>query len=401
MKGHIRKRGERSWSIVVDLGRGPDGKRKQKWHTVHGTKKDAERELARILHELDSGVYIEPSKMSVGEYLEHWLDAYAKTSVSPKTYERYAGIVRKNVVPQLGHIQLTKLQPMQVQKFYSWSLQHGRLRGSGGLSEQSVVHIHRVLRKAFRQAVKWQLLGRNPIEAVSPPRVSHQEMRVLNPAEIEKLLVVLDDHPMRVPVIVALATGLRRGELLALRWSDVDISHRKLTVTRSLEQTKDGVTVKEPKTPHSRRTISLPEWVITPLKMHHVDQERRELVSTHALNEGDFVFPNEDGEMWSPDRFTSLYRSAVRGSDFQDLRFHDLRHTHATVMLLANVHPKVVSGRLGHSTVAITLNTYSHVLPSMDEEAAGRLDAALPNLDKGGGESIPEPSERGFTKKTA
>ncbi|TDA67997.1 MAG: hypothetical protein D9V47_09115 [Clostridia bacterium] len=184
MKGHIRPRGKGTWAIVLDLGRGAEGKRKQKWVTVHGTKKDAERELARLLHEMNTGAFVEPAKTTLGEYLEHWLEAYAKTNVAPKTFERYVQIVRNDLVPALGHHPLAKLQPLHIQAYYSEALQHGRKDGKGGLSARTVVQYHRILRESMQQAVKWQLLARNPADAVQPPRPARYDMRVLDAEEV-------------------------------------------------------------------------------------------------------------------------------------------------------------------------------------------------------------------------
>ena len=223
MRGHIRQRGKGSWSIVLDLGRDSSGKRRQKWHTVRGTKRDAQRELTSLLHALQTGAYVEPTKLTVGEYLRRWLDDYAKTNVAPKTYERYDEIARLHLIPELGHHVLTKLQPLHIQAMHAAALQHGRRDRAGGLSAQTVVHHHRVLRKALQQAIRWQPLVRNPADAVEPPRPQHREIRTLGDAESIKLMEASADCRLHVPIVLALATGMRRGEILALRWMDVDL----------------------------------------------------------------------------------------------------------------------------------------------------------------------------------
>ena len=184
MKGHIRRRGKSSWAIVLDLGRDGAGKRHQKWHTVRGTKKDAERELARLIPEINTGHYVEPSRMLVREYLDRWLRDYAEQSVSPKTYERYDEIIRGHIVPALGSYELSKLRPLHIQSFYTDAITSGRKNGNGGLSAQTVLHFHRLLHRALGQAVRWQLLARNPAEAVEPPRPQRTEMRALEDAQI-------------------------------------------------------------------------------------------------------------------------------------------------------------------------------------------------------------------------
>ena len=221
MKGHIRKRGKTSWAIVLELGQGPDGKRRQKWHSVKGGRKDAERELARLVHEFNSGNYVEPSKLTVRDYLEKWLVDYAKPNVSAKTYERYHEMISGHIKPALGNHKLLKLRPLHVQTFYSEALANGRKDGKGGLSPQSLLHFHRLLHKAFENAVKWQLAARNVIDAVEPPRVERQEMRALDEKETARLLRITNSSRGRMPVLLAITTGLRRGEILALRWSDI------------------------------------------------------------------------------------------------------------------------------------------------------------------------------------
>ena len=180
MRGHIKKRAKGSWSIVIDLGRDATGKRKQKWTTLRGTKKEAQAELTRLLNEINTGEYIEPSRMLVSEYLKRWLKDYAEPSVSPKTNERYAQIIRDNINPTLGNYQLSKLKPLYIQSFYTDCLTSGRKDGKGGLAAQTVLHFHRLLHRALSQAVKWQLLARNPVDAVEPPRPQRQEMNAIN-----------------------------------------------------------------------------------------------------------------------------------------------------------------------------------------------------------------------------
>ncbi len=268
MRGHIRKRGTSSWAIVLDLGRDATGKRRQKWHSVKGTRRDAQRELARLLNELNTGAYVEPARMSVGEFFDRWLADYAKPKVSSKTFERYQEMIDGHIRPALGAYLLPKLAPLHIQSFYSRALASGRKDGRGGLSAQSVVHFHRVLHKALAQAVKWQLLARNPVDAVEPPRAERKEMRALDEDETARLLGLLEGNRLYAPVLLAVTTGLRRGEILGLRWSDVDLKAGTLTVVQSLEQTKDGLKFKAPKTHRSRRSIALPAMTVEALRSH-------------------------------------------------------------------------------------------------------------------------------------
>jgi integrase len=359
------------------MPRDRDGGRRQKWHTVHGSKKDAERELARLVHDLNTGEYVEPSRMTVGAYLERWLADYARSSVSGKTFERYEEIVRTSLIPGLGHILMAKLQPLQIQAFYSESLQNGRKDGRGGLSAQTVIHYHRVLRKALHDAVRWQLVARNPADSVEPPRPVRREMKVLDGDQVARLLEAAQDSWHYIPILLAVATGLRRGEILALRWEDIDLGEGILAVRRSLEQTRQGLSFKEPKTAKGRRTVVLPGMAVDELRRHQEEQVVAKLLLGPGYHDQGLVCAEDDGRPIIPDHVTRDFPVLVRKAGLPPIRFHDLRHTHATMLLREGIHPKVVSERLGHSTIGITLDTYSHVLPSMQEEAARRLDIAL------------------------
>lgn len=377
MKGHIRKRGKNSWAIVLDLGRDANGKRRQKWHTVRGGKRDAERELARIVNDIETGSYVEPSKISVREYLERWLNDYAKLAVSPKTHERYTQIIVGNIIPELGDVRLAKLRPLQIQAFYSKALSSGRKDGKGGLSAQTVLHFHRLLHRALGQAVKWQLLARNPVDAVEPPKPERAEMRALDSGETASVLRRLADTRLFAPVATAVTTGLRRGELLALRWKDLDLDGGYAMVKQSLEQTSDGIRFKVPKTDRSRRRIALSSFTVEILKSHKALQAAQQLALGPVYSDHELVFARPDGTPWPPDSFSTAFAAFVRRSGLPHFRFHDLRHSHATQLLAQMVHPKVVSERLGHSKIGITLDTYSHVLPGMQEDAAKKVDVAL------------------------
>ena len=377
MKGHIRKRGKSSWAVVLYLGRDATGKERHKWHSVRGTRRDAQRELARLLHETNTGSYVEPARMTVSEFLDRWLTDYAKPKVSPKTYERYQEMIDGHIRPALGSYLLPKLSPLHIQGFYSRSFTKGRKDGKGGLSAQSVVHFHRLLHKVFAQAVKWQLLARNPIQAVEPPRAERQEMRALDEDETASLLNLLGGSRLYMPVMLAVTTGLRRGEILGLRWGNVDLATGTITVVQSLEQTKEGLRFKSPKTHRSRRSIALAAIAVEALRSHRAKQAEERLALGPAYDDHDLVCPRPGGSPWPPDMLSTAFAAVVRRLQVKPFRFHDLRHSHASHLLRAGIHPKIVSERLGHSTVGITLDTYSHVLPGMQEGAVRLLDAAL------------------------
>jgi integrase len=377
MRGHIRRRGKSSWAIVLDIGQDSRGRRRQKWSSIRGTRRDAERELSRLLHSINTGDFIEPSKLMVADYLDRWLQDAARNAVSAKTFERYKELADNHLKPHLGQILLPKLQPLHIQALYSAKLASGRKDGTGGLSAQTIIHIHRVLRAALTQAVKWQLLNRNVADAVDPPKVTRKEMRALTEQETGKLLFALSGSKFYAPVLIAVVTGLRRGELLALRWQDVDLDQGRVTIQQSLEQTRTGLAFKPPKTNRGRRTIALPLIAVDTLRAHKAKQAAERLRLGPAFHDRGLVFCKADGEAWQPVNFSSDFSALVRRLPITRVRFHDLRHTHATQLLRQGVNPKVVSERLGHSTVAFTLDVYSHVLPGMQDDAVRRIDAAL------------------------
>jgi integrase len=379
MKGHIWKRKPGNWKVIIELGRDEFGRRRQRSCTVHGTKDDAERVLTQQLHELETGTFMEPSRLTVGQYLEQWLTDYALPKVSGRTYERYVSIVQKHLIPTLGQHQLTKLRPLHIQKAQSeWRTAKRKDGKPGTISEMTVLHHHRVLRAALQQALRWQLISRNPADAVETPRPRCKEMTAYNEADTARLLQAVEGTEWFAPVLVAVTTGLRRGELLGLRWRDVDVERGTLTVSQTVEQTTlSGIQFKEPKTRKSRRTMPLPQLTIEALRKHRVAQNQGRLQRGNTYQDNGLVFPAEDGRVWNPSTFSASFFRLVKEAGLPQLRFHDLRHTHATQLLRQDVHPKVVSERLGHSTVGITLDTYSHVLPGMQDEAVARIDASL------------------------
>jgi integrase len=363
--------------VIVDIGHDANGKRQQRWHSVKGTRRDAENKLIQLLRSLQTGEYVEPSKLTVKALLERWLADAAQPTTSGKTYERYAEIVNAHLVPALGHHVLSRLQPLHIQALYSEALKSGRRDGKGGLSSRSVLHLHRVLHRALKQAVRWQLLARNPADAVDPPRPQPREVQVIDEIQTGQLLREVANSRLYMPVLLAATTGMRRGELLALTWADVDLKSETVTVTKSLEQTKQGLLVKAPKTAKGRRRIPLPALAAVALRKHKADQAKRRLLLGAAYEDHDLVCAAPNGVHWQPDSLSKEFQVLQTRAGLRRIRFHDLRHSHATHLLRQSVHPKIVSERLGHSSIAITLDTYSHVVPGLQEEAAKQLDRTL------------------------
>ena len=376
-KGHIRARGPGAWELKYDVGIDPlSGRRITKYRTVRGAKRDAQRELRAILTALDGSTYADPSKITVGQWLTQWLDE-AQHAVARKTLERYREIVDCHLIPALGAIPLGKLQAVHVQGYYAQALTSGRRDGKGGLSAQTARHHDRVLNVALKRARSLRLISSNPVDDVSRPKVDHREIEVLEPDESAALLVAARDTRLFPIVFLTLGTGLRRGEVLGLRWSDVDLERRTLTVAQSLEQTRAGLSFKAPKTRRSKRTIALSPSLVEELHGHRAKQAAERLALGLRRDPNGLVFTRIDGDPFWPDSVTKAFAKLITKAQVRRITFHGLRHTHATDLLRAGVHPKIASERLGHASISITMDTYSHALPGLQEDAAQRIDAAL------------------------
>lgn len=379
MKGHMRKRSKGSWTIWVDIGRDPEtGRRKQQSFTVRGSKKDAERELRAILTRIEGGAHVKPTKLTVGEYLKQWLESYVATNATPKTRDRYEGIVRAHLIPAFGSLPLAALQPQRIQNYYSQALKSGRKDGNGGLSAQTVRYHHMVLCEALKHAVKRGLLIRNVVEATDPPAPERKEIAIIDADGVRLLLQAAKGTPYYACIFTAVYTGLRRSELLGLRWCDVDLDLATISVVQTLHQLQNGAYMfGKPKTKGSRRMIALSPSLALLLREHKQKQELDRMLLGKPLSPADLVFSNPDGSPLRPNTVSRAFEKLARTLGFQGIRFHDLRHAHATLVLRQGIHPKIVSERLGHRSVAITLDIYSHVLPGLQEAAAHRFEEGL------------------------
>jgi integrase len=303
--------------------------------------------------------------LSTGEYLHQWLH-HARGRVRPKTYEGYEGVIRLYASPALGEIPLHHLHPLHLQSLYGTLTERG-------LSGGTVLNLHLVLTQALSQAVRWGLLPANPAAGAQPPRPRRPEQKVVDPALAGRILAAAAGTSLELPCAMALATGMRRGEILALRWADLDEGFAVAHVRRSLQVSGEGLDFVEPKTRRSRRAVALPSYL-----RPHLERQRSSQAERRATRPGwadlDLVVDSGDGSPLHPDTLSSGWYRFLQRSGLPHVRFHDLRHAHATLLLLAGIHPKVVSERLGHASIGITLDIYSHVLPSMQSEAAAAFD---------------------------
>jgi integrase len=370
MRGNITRRGKQSWRIKFDAEPDPlTGARRIRYATVKGKRADAEVELARLLNDANRGVLPDASKITVETYLRQWLGG---KDLSPRSHEQYLDIIDRQIVPVLGQIELQRLKPVEVK---AWL---GGLRGRSGrkLHARTCHHAYRVLHGALAEAVKLDLLSRNVACAVTPPKIEATEVEILTAAEIAAVLDALRGSRLYAVAALAFATGMRRGELLALRWQNVDLGRGVVRVEHSLEQTKAGLRFKAPKSRHGRRSISLPPSAVAMLSQHRKEQlEIRMALGMGKPDADALVFCNLDGTPISPNNFSATWGMAIRRVG-HSVSFA-CRHSHASALIAAGIDVVSVSRRLGHSSPVITLRTYAHQFDSTDTRAAEAIEKML------------------------
>ena len=366
MQGSITQRSPGTWQIRVFLGRDPNGKIIRRNETLRGKKADAERRLREILTELDRGIAPPQERYKLAQWLDQWMTDVIIPNRRQSTIDRYEGAIRLHIGPHLGNVAIAKLSPRQVQALESKLLQDG-------MAPRGVQMIHNVLSGALKHALRMELISRNPVAAVSAPAVP--KVQTFSP-EIHQVLALLataraDEHYRYLwPCIHLIAyTGMRRGEALALRWADLDLDGRFLTVVASLGITKQGLTLQPPKTDRGRRTVNLDDLTVAVLREH---QERQlELAHHLGMSPPETVFPRRDLQGWCrPNTLARALKSLAKQAGCLEITFRSLRHFHATVTLQNRENPVVVSQRLGHSSTSITTDIYAHVLPGWQRETA-------------------------------
>jgi integrase len=407
VRGHVNKRS--TWQFVVDLGPQPLQRcptcrkrywteqkrlkrcpqchgpledrceRRQEFHTGYKSKREAEAELAKVLGSLALGMHIEPSKVLVAEFLRHeWLPAIRPT-IRPTTYASYEGHVERHIIPALGQVPLQQLGGAQLNGLYARLLAEGRGPGKGGLSPATVRRVHATLHRAFKDAVRWNKIPRSPAEGADPPRAAGFEhpMQVWGAKEL-KIFLAAESESRAYPLWLLLATtGARRGEALGLTWDDLDLKAGRLAVRKTRVQNGYDTLLSTPKTRKGRRLIALDPATTRALRIQRVRQKKECRSQAVLWDPAGYVFTGEDGEPYHPERVSKMFRRASKKAGLPPIRLHDLRHSYATLALGAGVHPKIVSERLGHANIGITLDCYSHVLPVISEEAAWRVAALV------------------------
>ena len=345
----------------------PDGRRK----FLYGkTREDVRRKLSRALHAIDVGGFTDSRGITVGEFLDQWLADVVQPNVRPWTYKGYEVHVRLHLKPALGHIPLDKLAPLHVQQLLN-------AKKSAGLSAKSIRYIRGTLRTALNQAVRWELLSRNPASLVDGPRVAHYEIRPFTPEEARAFLAAMKGDRLEALYSVALTMGLRQGEALGLCWKEVDLEMGYLRVSQQLQRFDGETRLVEPKTPRSRRTLALPASIVRSLRQHRDRQLEERAQAGDKWAETGLVFTTPTGKPIDATKISKDFHRHLDRAGLPQRRFHDLRHSCATLLLVQGVSPRVVMEVLGHSQISLTMNTYTHVLPELRRQAAVRMDELL------------------------
>jgi integrase len=371
VRGHIRKRGSK-WCVVVDVGRDENGKRRQKWHSGFDRKTDAEAALTKFLGQVNDGTYVEPNKQTVGEFLlQEWLPA-RKASLRPSTHASYERNIKTHIDPTIGGTQLQRLTPAALNALYGSLGVNGRRDGKP-LAPRTIRYVHTILRKALHDAVRWGKLVRNPADASEPPSARATQPKAPNAwtaDDLRRFLLSARNDRLYPMWLLFATTGMRRGEVAGLTWADVDLNAARIAVTRARVVVGYKVDNSAPKSDRGRRNIALDSATVAALRDWQVRQFEERFALGEAYQVSPLVFTWEDGRSLHPDWISKAFKRKTKAFGLPVLSVHGLRHTAASLALAAGVHPKVVSERLGHSTVSLTLDTYSHAIPALQESAA-------------------------------
>jgi len=300
-----------------------------------------------------------------------------KANLDVLTAKSYEMVIRKHIIPSIGRIPLKKLQPAQVQSYYTEMRKSGRTDGKGGLSNRTVLYHHRILHEALKHAMRLELVHRNVTDAVIPPKMEEYEAVTLTLEETAKLLEAAKQTRLYIPILLAISTGMRRGEVLGLRWKDVDLNRRTVRVVQILITDGQKLLFTPPKTKKSKRTIDITDVLTQALKKHKTEQAKEKLALGAAYRDNGLVIAEPDGTPVNPDTFSARYRKLLKDNDLPAVRFHDLRHTNATLLLENGANAKAVSAQLGHSNIGVTMDIYGHVTKTMREETVAIMEDIL------------------------
>jgi integrase len=381
MRGHIRECGPQSFQLKIDIGRSAEGKRLVEYHRFYGSKRAAQTRLTELLSAVDKRAHVPRSTLTVGAHVAERIEQWVRLGVaSPKTAERYRELLRNQIVPHLGAIVLQDLKAADISRWHATLLDSGRKDGDGGLSALTVRHAHRLLGKALREAQRFDLVVRDPTIGERPPKVVREEVVILTGDEARAIVTKLVDNPIYPKAIVALFTGLRRSELLALKWSSIDLDRKTLRVVEALEETAAGLRFKTPKSRAGKREITLPDIVVAVLRDHRKRQsEQRMKLGAGRLPADALVFSRLDGGPLSPNALSKEWAKAAASIGVK-ATLHAARHTHVSFLIDAGINVVKISRRVGHADIATTLNVYAHLFDAREDKSAEAINAAVAGL---------------------
>lgn len=382
----LQKRGNDSWLLVVEAGTNSDGSRRRLTKTVKAKGiREARKLLAEFETEVEIGHYIAPEKMSFAAFVEEWKEKYAQHELGIKTLDIYSRFLKNRILPVFGHMRLDKIQTFHVVNFISELNKEGSRQDGkkGNLSSGTVQYTHRIIKNIFSRAMEWKLIKSNPAADIKKIKVKRKEIEVYDEDEVTVLFELLEKEPLkwRIIIMLAITTALRRGELVGLEWKHIDLDKGILEVKQSISHSVNGQRIiSEPKTAKSKRKVSLSDNVIEHLKEYYLESRKKRLALGDTWKGGEhfFVFSNDEGNAYYPETPYLWFRNFLKKHGLKYIRFHDLRHTSATLLINKGVHAKLISERLGHSNISTTMNVYGHALQSADRDAANKLDSLVP-----------------------
>lgn len=378
----LQKRGNNSWLLVVEAGIKADGTRNRHTKTVKAKGvREARKLLAEFETEVEAGEYIAPEKMTLAAFVDEWREKYARKELRVKTLDIHDRFLKNRILPVLGHMRLDKITPIHIVNFLTNDQrQDGR---EGPIAAGTLEYLYRILKNIFTRATEWRIIKHNPVADVKRPKVMAKEIEVYDENEISLLFAALEKEPLhwQILILLAITTGLRRGELVGLEWKHIDLDTGIIEVKQSISLSENGERIiTEPKTKKSKRKISLPDSIMDSLKEYYLYSRKKKLTLGDAWKGGEhfFVFSNWEGNAYYPETPYLWFRSFLKKNNLRYIRFHDLRHTSATLLINQGVHAKIISERLGHASITTTMNVYGHALQSADREAANKFNSIVP-----------------------
>lgn len=376
MTGHVSRNGKHSWQLKFEIDRDPvSGKRRTRYASVKGTKRDAAAELVRLIAQNASGGSVDPSKQTLGEFVAKWDRDWASSNLGGKSLERYRGALKVMVLPRLGQMPIQKIKPAHLVELYSTLLREGEY------APASVVYAHAVIRRVLGHALTWGIVVTNAAASVSPPALpADEEIEIFSAEQISALLRYLDGKPLRTIVSFLLGSGARRGEALGLRWKDVDLDKGTVQIERSIEQTGGGLKIKAPKTKSGKRSVAISPWLVAELRAHRVRQnEQRLSLGLGRAPDDTTVFAQLDGSIEVPQRISDGFARATKALGIAGT-LHGLRHTHVSELIGAGVDILTISRRIGHRDAVTTLRVYGHAIAGTDAKAAAIMETAFARI---------------------